>query len=326
MYGLFTGKIPNGRFPEPAELNPEVSAELNQIILQCLSSDPRKRPKSAESLKMELLSISQGAHLDNDQRMRAERGITKIRSKFMLLDVLREDKYGAVYLYQQKEKNNLLIIKKKLVDTNGFEANNILASLEHPNIVNTLATSRTDEFFILVQEYLSGGTLQDKLAFQLNWQETLKIAKQICEAMIFAHNNHIIHGHLRPTNILFTPEGDVKVTDFSLQDDVTDIETAHYYHLSEEERSQAADIYSVGVLWGICRILTAVPKSIPSTYSITKKGLSSAVKPRSITWMMLEWFSRAIINDSFSNRRLASSSKLRSLISNLMATGRCNES
>ena len=66
--------------------------------------------------------------------------------------------------------------------------------------------------------------------------------------MIFAHNNHIIHGHLRPTNILFTPQGDVKITDFSLQDDVTDIETAHYYHLSEEDRSQAADIYSVGVL------------------------------------------------------------------------------
>ncbi len=248
MYGLFTGKIPNGRFPEPAELNSQVSSELNQIILQCLNSDPSKRPHSAEALKMELLSISGGAHLNTDQRMRAERGITKIRSKFMLLDVLREDKYGAVYLYQQKEQNNLLIIKKKLVATDGFEANNILASLEHPNIVKTLATSRTDEFFIIVQEYLSGGTLQDKLAFQLNWQETLKIAKQICDAMIFAHNNHIIHGHLRPTNILFTPDGDVKLTDFSLQDDVTDIETAHYYHLSEEERSQSADIYSVGVL------------------------------------------------------------------------------
>jgi serine/threonine-protein kinase len=248
MYGLFTSKIPNGRFPEPSELNSDVSHELNQIILQCLNSDPRKRPKSAEALKMELLSISQGAHLDTDQRMRAERGITKIRSKFMLLDVLREDKYGAVYLYQQKEQNNLLIIKKKQVSTDGFEASSILSSLGHPNIVNTLATSRTDEFFILVQEYLSGGTLQDKLAFQLNWQDTLKIAKQICDAMIFAHNNHIIHGHLRPTNILFTPEGDVKLTDFSLQDDVTDIETAHYYHLSEEERSKAADIYSVGVL------------------------------------------------------------------------------
>ncbi len=248
MYGLFTGKIPNGRFPEPSELNPEVSSELNRLILQCLNSDPKMRPASAEALKMELLSISQGAHIHSDQRLRAERGITKIRSKFMLLDVLREDKFGAVYLYQQKEQNNLLIIKKKLVTTDGFEANNILSSLQHPNIVNTLATSRTDEFFIIVQEYLSGGTLQDKLAFQLNWQETLKIAKQICDAMIFAHNNRIIHGHLRPTNILFTPEGDVKVTDFSLQDDVTDIETAHYYHLSEEDRSQAADIYSVGVL------------------------------------------------------------------------------
>lgn len=248
MYGLFTGKIPTGRFPEPAELKPEISSDLNHLILKCLNSDPAKRPKSAEELKTQLLEISAGGHLEEDQRQRAEKGITRIKSKFLLLDVLREDKYGAVYLYQQKERNNLLIIKKKVSTTTGFEASNLLASLEHKNIVNTLATSRNEEFFILVQEYLSGGTLQDKLSFQLSWQETLKIAKQICEAMIFAHNNRIVHGHLRPTNILFTDKGEVKVTDFSLQDDITDVETAHYYYLDNEERSIEGDIYAMGVI------------------------------------------------------------------------------
>lgn len=248
MYGLFTGKIPTGRFPDPSELNPEITPRLNDLILKCLNSNPAQRPKSAEQLKTQLLEISAGGHLEADQRQRAEQGITKIKSKFLLLDVLREDKYGAVYLYQQKEKNNLLIIKKKNRSTTGFEASNLLASLEHKNIVSTLATSRNDDFFILVQEYLSGGTLQDKLAFQLSWQDTLKIAKQICEAIIFAHNNRITHGHLRPTNILFTPEGDVKVTDFSLQDDITNVETAHYYYLDNEARSIEGDIYAMGVI------------------------------------------------------------------------------
>ena len=124
----------------------------------------------------------------------------------------------------------------------------MLASLEHPNIVNTLSTSRNEQLFFLVQEYMSGGTFQDKLAYQLNWQDVLKIGTQICDAMIFAHNNRIVHGHLRSTNILFTPEGDVKLTDFALVDDVSDVETAQYYYLEGEERSQAADIYAVGVL------------------------------------------------------------------------------
>lgn len=248
MYELFTGKIPTGVFPEPFRLNADISPELNKLILCCLNQDPELRPESAEQLKNDLLAVSQGSHLDEEQRLRAEQGITKIKSKFLLLDILREDKFGSVYLYQQKDRNQLLIIKKKVSSSAGFEASNLLASLEHENIVKTLGSSRNDRQFILVQEYLSGGTLNDKLAFQLNWQEILKIASQICQAMIFAHNNRIVHGHLRPTNILFTSEGRVKLTDFSLEDDLSSVENAQFYRLQDEPRSKAADIYATGVI------------------------------------------------------------------------------
>jgi serine/threonine-protein kinase len=248
MYGLFTGKLPTGRYPDPMVLNQDIPQELNALILKCLNTNPDDRPRSAEQLKTQLLALSKGAHLNTKKKLRAEQGITQIKSKFLLLDVLREDKYGGVYLYQQKEHSNLLAIKKKTNIGNAFKVSNMLASLEHPNIVNTLSTSRNEQLFFLVQEYMSGGTFQDKLAYQLNWQDVLKIGTQICDAMIFAHNNRIVHGHLRSTNILFTPEGDVKLTDFALVDDVSDVETAQYYYLEGEERSQAADIYAVGVL------------------------------------------------------------------------------
>jgi serine/threonine protein kinase len=155
MYELFTGKIPTGVFPEPFRLNDEIEPELNNLILSCLNQDPDLRPISAELLKNDLLAISQGSHLDEEQRLRAEQGITKIESKFLLLDILREDKLDSVYLYQQKDRNNLLIIKKKVSSSAGFEASNLLASLEHENIVKTHGTSRNDRHFILVQEYLS---------------------------------------------------------------------------------------------------------------------------------------------------------------------------
>jgi serine/threonine-protein kinase len=142
----------------------------------------------------------------------------------------------------------LLIIKKKASSSTGYEASKLLASLEHKNIVKTHGISRNERHFILIQEYLSGGTLNDKLAFQLNWQETLKIASQICEAIIFAHNNRIIHGHLRPTNILFNDNGQVKLTDFSLEDDLSTAENSHFYYLDNEERSKASDIYATGVV------------------------------------------------------------------------------
>lgn len=66
--------------------------------------------------------------------------------------------------------------------------------------------------------------------------------------MVFAHNNHVVLGNLRPTIVLFDWNGAVKVTDFSLQDYTSDVETAFFYYLEGEERSQSSDIYTVGVL------------------------------------------------------------------------------
>ena len=248
MYKLFTEEIPAGHFPPPSKLNPEVSPELDRIILQCLEPRPDDRPESAETLKIDVLSVMKGAHLQGDQKERAEQGITQIKAKYQLLDVLREDRYGSVYLYQQKRSDNLLIIKKKMSNSSGFETSNKLAKVHHPNILTTLGTAKNDRLFILVQEYLSGGTLQDKLAFELKWNETLRIGKEICQAMDFAHKRQIVHGHLRPTNILFTDDGQVKLTDFGLQDDLSDIKNAHFYSLEGEPQGIAADIYAVGVI------------------------------------------------------------------------------
>jgi serine/threonine-protein kinase len=273
MYEMFTGKIPTGVFPEPIRLNDEIEPELNKLTLGCLNQDPELRPRSAELLKNDLLAISQDSHLDEEQRLRAEQGITKIKSKFLLLDILREDKLGTVYLYQQKDRNNLLIINKKVSSSAGFEASNLLASLEHENIVKTHGTSRNDRHFILVQEYLSGGTLNDKLAFQLNWEEILRIASQICQAMIFAHNNRIVHGHLRPTNILFTTDGQVKLADFSTEDDLTSVENSQFYRLDGEPRSKASDIYATSVI--LYQLFTgSLPRRSQDTSFVMRKSFT----------------------------------------------------
>ena len=248
MYKLFTGEIPVGHFPAPSKLNPDVSEELDRIILQCLEPDPAARPQSAEALKIEVLSVMKGAHLQSDQKQRAEQGITKIKARYHLLDVLREDRFGSVYLYQQKRSGQLLVIKKKLSDSSGFEESNKLAKIQHQNILATLGTTKNERLFILVQEYLSGGTLQDKLAFKLEWKESLRIAREICRGMDFAHQHQIVHGHLRPTNILFTDSGQVKLTDFGLQDDLSNIKNAHFYSMKGEPHGVLADLYAVGVI------------------------------------------------------------------------------
>jgi len=66
--------------------------------------------------------------------------------------------------------------------------------------------------------------------------------------MAFAHEHKIVHGHLRPSNILFSDSDQVKLTDFGLQDDTTNVKDAQFYALKDEQLSPASDIYSVGVI------------------------------------------------------------------------------
>jgi serine/threonine-protein kinase len=62
-----------------------------------------------------------------------------------------------------------------------------LTSLEHRNIANVLGASKNDRYFIVVMEYLSGGSLQDRLIQPLPVGEALKVAREVSEGLSFAH-------------------------------------------------------------------------------------------------------------------------------------------
>ena len=89
----------------------------------------------------------------------------------------------------------------------------ILASLNHPNI----ATIHGVEEGTLVMELVPGPSLAERIAEgAIAPEEALAIAKQMAEALEYAHERGIIHRDLKPANIKITPEGRVKVLDFGL--------------------------------------------------------------------------------------------------------------
>jgi serine/threonine-protein kinase len=93
----------------------------------------------------------------------------------------------------------------------------LLASLNHPHIaaIHGMEESRGAHFLVL--EYVPGATLAEALKRgALPIHETLKVAKQIAEALEAAHVKGIIHRDLKPANIKLSPEGKVKVLDFGL--------------------------------------------------------------------------------------------------------------
>jgi eukaryotic-like serine/threonine-protein kinase len=69
---------------------------------------------------------------------------------------------------------------------------------------------------LLVMEYIEGETLRQRLARPLNFLEFFKLAVQCAEALAAAHARDVIHGDIKPENIMLTPAGHVKILDFGV--------------------------------------------------------------------------------------------------------------
>jgi serine/threonine-protein kinase len=84
----------------------------------------------------------------------------------------------------------------------------VLASLKHSNIAATHGLEHSGGRSLLVMELVEGETLADRIArAQIPIDEALPITKQICEAVVAAHDKGIIHRDLRPANIKITLDG-----------------------------------------------------------------------------------------------------------------------
>jgi serine/threonine-protein kinase len=93
----------------------------------------------------------------------------------------------------------------------------LLAALNHPNIAAIYGFEDSGATHALVMELVEGPTLADRVkSGAIPIAEALPIAKQICDALEYAHERGIVHRDLKPANVKVTPEDTVKVLDFGL--------------------------------------------------------------------------------------------------------------
>lgn len=248
MYLMFGGVLPRLGYPPPTHYNPKVPEALSNIIMACLSEEPSARPL-AEKLTAMLLKSVQGEHLTKSEVEDARETFQDPKEKFRLLDVIRETPFGSVCLYENRADNTLMVLKKRVGSYSGYQQAEWISRNRHPNIINILGVSRNERIFIVVMEYLQGGSLQSRLAQPMNLSEFITIAENFCDAMHFAHQNHILHGNLRPHNVLFDEEQRVKVSDFGFDKHYQESNEPNWYSLEDEPLSEKYDVYSAGVMF-----------------------------------------------------------------------------
>ena len=193
-----------------------------------------------------------------------------IKERYEITQLLGEGGMSYVYKATDKQLQRTVAIKtlkptyveqEKFVERFKREAQTA-ANLNHPNIVQIFDWGIGDEPFF-VMEYIEGNTLTSIIANKktISMNDILFIGAQVASGLQAAHSKGLVHRDIKPGNIMITPEGKVKVTDFgivSLQNEESDITktgsilgTASYISPEQAQGkpvSKESDLYSLGTV------------------------------------------------------------------------------
>lgn len=187
---------------------------------------------------------------------------------YTIQGVLAKGGMATIYIAQQeslKRQVALKILNPKL-DTlildHFLDESRIIASLKHPNIIPVYDVGRVGIHFYHAMEYLEGGDLEARIAqHQIDTHTALEIILELSEALYLVHSKGIIHGDIKPANIVFRSDDCPVLTDFGISKrvDTTGKEqnsegllTSPTYASPELIQGQSfdhrTDIYSLGIV------------------------------------------------------------------------------
>lgn len=205
----------------------------------CLQSVPADRP-----LLSAVVLLMQDS-LDGDARWEIGRsGLTAIRN-------LGEGQFGEVVLYLLQGDNEvhesalvackMLKVPEAALDTDAaaaaaaetefFQELNLMKRLRHPNLVMLRGAVTTSSPFMIVLEFLAGGSLEDWLtrnADQVPDRTLTGILHQVALGMVALGQHGVVHRDLAARNVLVGEDSIVKVSDYGLSREISD---TNYYTL-----------------------------------------------------------------------------------------------
>lgn len=226
-----------------------------------------------------------------------------LANRYELFERVGEGGMSVVYKAKDKLLNRFVAIKilkpefindQKFIESFRRESQNA-ASMSHPNIVNIYDVGREGNIHYIVMELIEGRALSDYIKEQgpMAYPKVIALSKQIAAALAFAHKNHIIHRDVKPHNVMITPNGTAKITDFGIAkavnaativDNTDGIVGSVHYFSPEQARGgyvdEKSDIYSLGIV--MYEMLTGqVPFDGDNPVSIALQHINSEMVPPS---------------------------------------------
>jgi formylglycine-generating enzyme required for sulfatase activity/predicted Ser/Thr protein kinase len=166
-------------------------------------------------------------------RMQVGEG-TVLKHRFKLVECAGEGGMGRVFkaidLRRVEARQDDVYVAVKVLTRSFRDYSGSLAALQgeasklqrltHPDIVRVIDVDRDGQTVFMTMEYLAGEPLKRKLPgaadSDLDRGKAMKVLDRIADALAYAHQNGIVHGDLKPSNVIVTDDGGVKVIDFGI--------------------------------------------------------------------------------------------------------------
>lgn len=191
--------------------------------------------------------------------------------RYRFIKELHATDIATVYLAERLEDQQQLAIKViRYVPDSGsgrlfdrfLQEYEIIAGIDHPNVVRIFDFGVADDHAFIVMEYLPSGRLSDRLTEALLPARALDYLSQIASALGAVHGTGILHRDLKPANIMLRQDDSVALIDFGLAKWMT-LEAALTgrgqifgtpYYMSPEQghaepMDERADLYSLGCVF-----------------------------------------------------------------------------
>uniref|UniRef100_A0A453P7Y6 RING-type E3 ubiquitin transferase n=1 Tax=Aegilops tauschii subsp. strangulata TaxID=200361 RepID=A0A453P7Y6_AEGTS len=308
---------------ESALRDGEEKLATSKCLLEALQADKEKLQQERDA------AATAAAELRQKSEQRISMATEALNTEFSAVEleqatrsfdeVLKIGEGGFGCVYKGSLRSTTVAIKllhpKSLQGQSEFNQEvAVLGRVRHPNLVALIGSCR--EAFGLVYEYLPNGSLEDRLACAndtppLTWQVRTRIIYEMCSALTFLHSNKphpVVHGDLKPANILLDANLVSKLGDFGIcrlltQSGTSTAATTLYRtttprgtfaymdpeFLSSGELTPRSDVYSLGII--ILQLLTGRrPQKIAEVVedAVEKGELHTVLDPSAGAWPFVQ--------------------------------------
>jgi serine/threonine protein kinase len=208
----------------PTRLRPELSRDLETVCLKCLEKNPARRYAAACELADDLDRFLESRPVVAKPQGAGERlARLAARDEYELVGAVGRGPSSVVYRALAgplKQPVALKVFPEASCTRDEWEARVRRAAeswtaLAHPHIVPIQRTGWWDGVPYFAQEFVPNGNLSDQPTERRNRVErALRLVEQLAEVICFIHRQGIVHGNLKPTNILLAPDGIPRIVDF----------------------------------------------------------------------------------------------------------------